>query len=801
MHLEIIDGPDKGKTIKIVPGSMLIGRQDGNQLVLSDNKVSRVHAKITLLDNGSIILSDENSSNGVFLRGKAIDSPVMILPGDTFTVGSTTIRIAADPSPDRRLDPGETRDIEFSSFETGMSFTCALNLATDTINIGRDPSNDLVLDHPMVSRFHVRIVAERGQHILYDLNSVNGTYINGNRVEKSARLEVNSRVQICGYHFIFDGHQLIEYDENSGQLSIQVRSLGRTIKMPDGGTRKLLDDLDFTIQPREFVAILGGSGAGKSTLMGALTGMHPANSGEIVVNGRNLYQEYGIFRSMIGYVPQEDIVHLDLTVREVLEYSARLRMPDDTSSEEIKRTVDKVINDLELGTRRDVLVRNLSGGQRKRVSIGVELLTSPSMFFLDEPTSGLDPGLEKTMMEMLHDLAKQGRTIMLVTHATFNIKLCDKVIFLTEGGRLAFFGTPDEALAYFDASDFADIYKKLNGSKSPAQWAKEYRESSVYKQYNQNNLARDRNIKPLGGSNELPVTGSSSSPFQQWSVLTSRYARLLTRDRKNLMLLLLQPVIIATLIVLVFLHSAPTFANSKFTHEEMKFTQTVIASGHIDDVQRKNEDETKRRTQMAMCVAMMVFTAIWLGTSNSAREIVKELPAYQRERRVNLRIMPYLMSKVVVLAVICLIQTLLFLTLIKLFLGLPGFWLCYAAFFLISLASVMMGLTVSATASNTDKAMSAIPVLLVPQIVLSGALVPMSSVKPEILQSVFYLAISKWGFELVGGGICHINSRVALNKPIDTFAGDFGGHWWILVAFIVIFYVISIYTVKRKDNG
>lgn len=804
LYLEIIDGPDKGQRIEINHGSMLIGRQDTNQLKLSDSKVSRVHARLTLSPDGSLMLSDENSSNGVFLRGRKISSPAMILPGDTFMLGATTIRLGANPSPVDPINNEAIGNIEpMSNYEAGISYTRALDLGADTINIGRDPSNNLVLKHPMVSRYHARIIAHQGQHTLYDLNSINGTYINGTRIGKSALLTVNSRVQICGYHFIFDGKRLLEYDENAGQLSIQVSKLGRTLKLPAGGSRKLLDDIDFNIQPREFVAILGGSGAGKSTLMGALTGMQPATSGEILVNGRNLYQEYGVFRSMIGYVPQEDIVHLDLTVREVLEYSARLRMPGDTSADEIGRIVDQTISDLELGSRRDVLVRDLSGGQRKRVSIGVELLTSPSMFFLDEPTSGLDPGLEKTMMEMLHRLAKQGRIIMLVTHATFNIKLCDKVVFLTEGGKLAFFGTPDEALSYFAAGDFADIYKKLNSDKSAEQWTREYRESSIYQRYHQDDRGKDKNrltAQPYQVDN-LPVTGATSSSFQQWWILSSRYARLITRDRKNLMLLFLQPLIIAALIIMVFLQSEGTFANSKFTHEDLKVTQQVIAAGKIASVQEKNAEESERRATMSMCVAMMVFTAIWLGASNSAREIVKDLPVYRRERRVNLRVAPYLLSKVAILTVICGLQTIVFLILIKLGLDLPSFWLNCAAFFLISLASVMMGLAVSASASNTDKAMSTIPVLLVPQIILSGALVPMSSVKPEILQSVFYLAISKWGFELVGGGICDINHRVALDKTMDAFNGDFTGHWWILCTFIIIFYQIASYTLLRKDKS
>ncbi len=812
LWLEVTAGPDKGRKMELRPGTVVyIGRESSRcQFELKDTKVSRLHAQISVSDDLAVTLTDENSTNGTFLRGKRIKKPTTLFPGDVLKLGDSEIRLTEYASaPAERRDnadpaeqppPGMTHMLgKGGEYSPAANFTRALPVRQAEINIGRDSSNDIVLDHPAVSRHHARLVFKEGKYVIYDLHSANGTYVNGQRVVNYTDLPPDSLVQIAGYRYFFDGRKLVEYDENTGQVRIEVKQLSTSVTLSDGTSRQLLDNISLLIEPREFVAVLGGSGTGKSTLLGALNGMRPATSGEILINGRNLYAEYGVFRSMIGYVPQDDIVHRDLTVEEVLTFSARLRMPDDTSPEEIRKTVEQVLADLELTASRDILVRNLSGGQRKRVNIGVELLTKPSLLFLDEPTSGLDPGLEKTMMEMLRKLADQGRTVILVTHATFNVSLCDKVIFLTEGGRLAFFGTPAESLSHFGASDFADIYKKIAVEKTPEQWVHEFANSEAYRKHV---LSRLTGLtKPIPGANiDSRTKRTRTSPLRQWLTLTLRYSRLMSRDRRNILLLLLQPVVIAALLVMIFFHSAPTFRYSDYTPAELEITQQVMASGEVAAVQEKIQAETSRRFDMSISVALMVFTAIWLGTSNAAREIVKEMPIYRRERLVNLRLNAYLLSKVAVLSVICLVQTIVFVAIISLGLGLPEYWSNVAAFFLIAVAGLMMGLTVSAIASNVDRATSAVPLLLVPQIILSGAIVSAHRVEPEFLRGVFYLAVSKWGYELVGGGICEINNRVALENPLLALHGDFSKHWLILVVFVVVLYFISALAVWRKDR-
>ncbi len=804
-ELEVIRGLDSGKNLYFHAGENIVIGRDAIELdlCLNDKKVSTRHAKLSVDNNGNILLYDEDSTNGTFLRGKQIQAEALILPGDTFQIGESVLRLKKvqnepDDIANKKASSGKMHHIHQGTVYIAPGSehrSIQLEQKEQVINIGRDQSNDIVLNHPMVSRFHASIRGSDGQFFINDLNSSNGTYVNGQRILKQGLLSPDSLVQICAYKLFFDGKKLFEYDENKGQVRIELNNLSKTVLAPNGSLLSILDDINLVIEPSEFVAILGGSGAGKSTLLGALTGMRPATSGSITINGRDFYEEYSVFRSMIGYVPQDDIVHMELSVSEVLTYSARLRMPPDTDMHEIEALVDDVMEVLELTPRKNNLVKSLSGGQRKRVSIGVELLTKPSLFFLDEPTSGLDPGLEKIMMELMRRLANKGHTIILVTHATFNISLCDKVIFLAEGGKLAFYGTPAEALRYFKANDFAEVYNKIATEKHADQWVKDFASSDTAKRL----AFLKMKPKKHNGNIEKDIKPGISS-LKQWRILTARYGRIMIRDRKNILLLLLQPILIAALIVMTFNYTSPTFEFSLHAPGELAITDTVIAQERIEEILDIKEAETSRRFNMTISVAIMIFSAIWLGTSNAAREIVKELSIYKRERLINLRIGPYLLSKVAVLAFACMVQAVIFVFIVSTGLSMPEFWLNTWAFFLVSLVSIMMGLTISAIASETNNAITAVPLLLVPQIILSGAIVPVEKVTPEIFQIVFYAAVSKWGYELVGGAILDINSRVALENQVQALSGSLAGHWWVLIGSIPLLLVISALALKRKDS-
>ena len=820
MKLKVITGPDSGKEISLqVNCSYLIGRDPlTSQLLLTDPETSRQHTELFVTSAGVVTVSDKNSSNGTFVNEQPVSTPVTIKPDDVINIGNNSLRLELTDE-DKVPNYEKLKTLDNYVSRHGSTKT---HHVSETITIGRDPSNSIVLNHPHVSRFHASIeISEQGATIK-DLNSTNGTYLDGEQVTKTAVVIPGSIIWIGGYRFVLRGTELFEYDETEGQVEIEVNDLSKVVNMPDGEERVLLNNISFRIQPREFVAILGGSGAGKTTLLKALLGTWPASSGEILINGRDYYDEYDAFKTILGYVPQDDIVHGDLSVEEVLNYAARLRMPDDTTIQERNTRVEEVMEILELTLRRSTLVKKLSGGQRKRVSIGVEILTKPSIMFMDEPTSGLDPGLEKLMMEMMRNMANRGQTIFCVTHATFNIHLCDKIIILSEGGRLAFFGTPREALDYFGTEDFAEIYKRISLDESPEEWQQRYLESDLA-----HNYLPQHCHKPAAAHAVNPGTTRESSMIQ-WLTLTSRYLKVMSRDRKNLMLLFAQPIIIA--LGLGLMMSPETFEKSAYQPHELsispqvqEFTlppemqeepniEQIIKSIEIqyeesldkeaqrmEVVSERLKDEEARYQNINMLILVASLTAIWFGAANSVTEIIKENAIYKRERGVNLHIAPYLLSKISVLSLLCLAQSFIFVFIVSTLLNLPNFLLFVFAFFFVITASTMMGLTVSSLVATASSATSMLPLLLMPMVVLSGGLFPIDDIEPEFARAFFSLAISKWGYELFGGLILEVNNLIALD-PAPQFEGTFGGHWWWLAGLTLGFYLIATLGLIRKDK-
>lgn len=246
----------------------------------------------------------------------------------------------------------------------------------------------------------------------------------------------------------------------------------------------LINDISLSILPGEFVALVGGSGSGKSTLLDALNGFRPARQGRVFVNGTDYYANMQDYKHRLGYVPQDDIIHRELTVEDALYFTARLRLPANSSAEEVRARADEALDEVEMTDQRRLQITRLSGGQRKRVSIATELISRPGLLYLDEPTSGLDPVLERRLMLLLRRLADEGRTVIAVTHATANIDVCDKVAFLGRGGRLCFFGSPDDALSFFGAESITSIYDMLDASdEAPERWEQQYRTSRFFQQY------------------------------------------------------------------------------------------------------------------------------------------------------------------------------------------------------------------------------------------------------------------------------------------------------------------------------
>lgn len=583
--------------------------------------------------------------------------------------------------------------------------------------IGRHHDCDLILDNPLVSRRHARL--EGG--ILVDLNSANGVFVEGRRVER-AELKEGQEVYVGPARLRYFGGELVPAGRQ-GAIDIQVRHL---TFHPSTAQRPLLEDLDLTFESGKFVAVVGTSGAGKSTLMRCLSGRYRPSQGEVNYNGRSVWENQEMFRPLMGFVPQDDIVHRPLPVEAALYYAARLRLPPDTQPLEIQRRVDFVLANMRLSERRHLPIANLSGGERKRVSIAVELLTEPSLFFLDEPTSGLDPGLEKQMMQLLARIARQGKTVVLITHATQNIVLCDQVVFLAPGGRLVYSGPPARALDFFGVRDFAEIYLKVLEPEDAVEWQKSFQEQHGGKQPALTSQIDQQPAAPTRRRWGLEQVGRW---WRQLEVLTSRYAQLIWCDRGNLALLALQAPLVGS--VLANLFPPDTFA----------LAQEVTTGGKFP----LHEGPT--------LLFMMVVSALFFGAVNSCREVVKELPILRRERHVNLMLTPYLGSKVLVLALVgalqcSVLQGIIFWS-VPMGLGATATLTFLLFLWLVYLGGVGLGLLLSSICSSAEQATTLVSVVLIIQLVLSGAFVKPEQMTP-FLGLLSISSISRWGFAGLG---------------------------------------------------
>ncbi|WP_341524969.1 ATP-binding cassette domain-containing protein [Nostoc sp. UHCC 0302] len=680
-------------------------------------------------------------------------------------------------------NPNQLIQVKYFNPSNAQSITTpkqrSISLKQKSILLGRDPNANLQLEAPTVSRRHATIDTDaQGRYILRDY-STNGVFVNGQQVTGTATLFNGAKIRIGPFTLVLRDDNLEILDQGD-----RIRLEAHSLILETNGKRRL-DNLSFAIEPGQFVALVGGSGAGKSTLMRTLLGVEKTTEGIVHLNGEDLQKNFNIYRNQIGYVPQDDIIHRELTVAEVLTYAAKLRLPPDIN---LKQVVDEALDAIKMTHRRNALVNDLSGGQRKRVSIGVELLADPKLFFLDEPTSGLDPGLDKQMMQLLKELAHQGgRTIILVTHATANITECDRIVFLGLGGKLCYFGTPQEALTFFGVQDFADIYIKLEQEPEVIQYANIFRQSSYYQQYITNQISSE-NQKV---TKSVAPTRKKVSFLQQWFLLTQRYLQLILRDRVNLVLSLLTAPISIGLITLALKD------------------KTAFVLGDKPD---------PSLAPLALRV-LFVFTcaALWVGLSSSLQEIVKESAIYLRERLVNLGLLAYLSSKVTILSGLAIVQTLLMVVVI--FIGFKSpkpeliSWHLGLAItaFLTLLASISLGLLVSTTVKNSSQANSALPLLLLPQIIFSGVLFKTEGVINKFLS---WLMLSRWSVGAYGT-LVNVNGLVPaptklpdgsivpqpfeITSVYDPTWENLILNWGILLVHAVVYLIATFFLQKRKD--
>ena len=606
--------------------------------------------------------------------------------------------------------------------------------------IGRDRGNDIVVDDLLVSRFHAELRARSdGTHELVDLGSRNGTFVNGRAVERAAVQELD--IVTVGHHmFRLVASGLEEYVD-TGSISFEARGLG--VRAGDG--RMLVDGVTFRLEERAFLAVAGPSGSGKSTLLGALAGLRPATEGEVLYDGQHLYGRYDELRSRLGFVPQEDVVHRVLTVGQVMDYAAQLRFPPDVDRPQRTAEIGKVLAELGIADLRGRVIDRLSGGQRRRVAVAMELVTKPSLLFLDEPTSGLDPGNERGLMTMLRELADSGHTVITVTHAMESMRLCDRLLMLAPGGRMAYFGPPQLAPAAFGCDDLQEVFELL-GTEPGRDWSDVLSAGRTSSALGDAGVAQPGAVKPepiepavtrpavTKRSEGSTVTAlarslfaSARRPSSQFSVLVRRHARVIVADRRNAALLVAQPLILGVLM----LAALPA-------HQ-----LAAPAAGTVRAV-----------SEAGLVLLVVILGATWIGAANAIGEIVRERPIIQRERASGLAVLPYVSAKVVVLgtltAVQCAVMALLALARQgshdqgSLF-GAPLPEVVLAAV-LAGICGMALALLISAVASTADQAMTILPVVLVLELLLAmGGLFPNLIDKP-VLKQLSYVASTQWAF-------------------------------------------------------
>jgi len=769
-----------GRTVKqaaVTPEGVTVGREAGRCTIAFEHPVlSRTHCFVGIDQAGALYVQDRGSTNGVFVNGTRV-SAAKVLPGTQIFLGErglvrVTVEEAAparraeplayestapvgqvpSPAPQQPLPPGAMlrpqpavhakaapppaarpapqprppHEAAGTVIATGERVAplaarqSVVRLSPNVTTFGRSEESDVVLDHPLVSRHHAKIVREVNRVVLFDLGSANGTFVDGRRVRQAA-IAPGDRVTIGPFSYVLERDDTLH---GVAAFSLVAHSLEKRVK-DRAGLKTILQSVTFEAGQSKFIGLIGPSGCGKSTLLGILSGLDRRFGGSVLFDGVDLKSHYEELKGSIGYVPQDDIVHTALTPNQALYYTAKLRLPPDNSEADIARLVGAVLEELRLTEGKDVKIgdptkKGISGGQRKRVSLGQELLTKPRILLLDEPTSGLDPLTERDVMDLLKRVAINNRTVFIATHniTKHNFELLDFVIILAKG-LPAYYGPGREAAAYFGVEDPADIFVKLE-TKPPEEWYRRYAESGAYRTYVEGIRA------PESPEAETPLARdvTKGSGIRQWWTLTRRYANIKVYDTVQTAVLLAQAPVIALILGIIF--------------------------------------KTKKEPyDIANFLFVSLLSTLWFGMSGAIREVVSERAIYIRERAVNLRIPSYILSKVGVLSFVALVQCLVLSSLSVFLLSEetrllvidpPLRFLHYnAILFLTAFSGIGLGLFVSALLNSSEGALGVVPLVLIPQIIFGGVLVKLSTL--GAMQWLAHLTMSKWSLIAMTGNL------------------------------------------------
>ena len=733
----------QGRSFVLVPGkTYIVGRHPACDFVIVSDRVSRRQLELGY-DGSNWVITDLDSANGTFVGGTAVKSCTVsgtlnlvvggkqgvaivvslepaTLPVPPGVPGPTAPAPAQRPPPRQKAAPGPQRIV-----------------LKHLLRIGRNPDNDWVINDLLVSRRHAQILRTTdGQWEVFDTKSSNGTFVNGQRITRH-RLRQDDVLSVGRTVMRFHGDAFVAPGVAAGAADGTAQPDGlelvaQNLTVSIAGT-VLLRNLSVRLRPCSLTAVIGPSGAGKSTLLAALTGRRPASSGSVHVAGRDLYSGYDELRSRIGLVPQTDLLHTNLTTQRALEYGARLRFSRDTTPAERSARVLEVLKELELLDRAQQRIDTLSGGQKKRTNVALELLTKPALLFLDEPTSGLDPGLDRQVMNLLRDLADKGQTVLVVTHAMDHLNDCDNIVILGVGGVLAYYGAPAGVFGHFKTSSWAGVFGKLN---------------------------KPQPMPAAAGGAPGPAQRLAPIRQQPWwfqvSTLVQRYAAVILADANYVRLLMALPLIMAAV---GFIAGDESGLGAGEPQQGLPAINLYARS----------------------LLLLLVLGAAFMGTAASILELVKERAIYERERSVGLSNSAYLASKVIMLGAITALQAAVFAALALFGRAGPQAPLIFSngqleivvVVMALAVVSMVAGLLLSALIATGEAAMPVLVVVTMAQVVLSGAI----QLRWEwILDWLAWVDPAYWAMNAMSGS-------VDLNG-LSGLQGDARLAWWMNTVYV-----------------
>ncbi|GAA1480231.1 ATP transporter ATP-binding protein/permease [Gordonia sinesedis] len=751
-----------------------LGRTPDNDIVINHPMVSRRHLAIEWRGQSWSVV-DIGSTNGFFVAGRrvgelTVSGPIQIRLGDAATGPVMDIALEAGRAPGYPAPgyppaartmmppsggrpstpmphgpapapvppevapmPPELRDApHLQSLQQNVSAVYQIpgNLrppGRETIHlagvqtIGRTPDNDIVVSDVLASRHHARIISRPDGLFIEDLNSVNGTHVNGQRVP-GARLGDGDVVTIGNSDFVVAGGSLMRgQEQNVVAGGLHVHGVSFVV---DGGKR-LLQEVEFSARPGTLTAVIGPSGAGKSTVSRVVAGLTTPTSGQVSFENRSVHEEYDALRTRIGMVPQRDVLHHKLTLRQALRYAAELRLPPDLSTTDRDTVIDGVLRELQLTEHAGTRIDKLSGGQQKRASVAMELLTGPSLLILDEPTSGLDPALDRQVMSTLRRLADAGRVVLVVTHSLTYLSMCDQVLLLAPGGKTAYYGPPAGIETTMGTSDWAEIFAFVADQPDTA-----------HLRYLSGRRAPQAPPPPRPPGPPIPVPQTSVA--RQAGTIARRQVRLIFADVGYLVFLVLMPVVLGLLTLVI------PGSNG--------FGRAVPPPGAPPGTPPKDGGEA------IQVLVVLVVGAAFMGAALTVRDLVGERDIFERERAVGLRPSAYLGAKLVVFFVAALMQTAVMVGIAFLGRGLPqlgGPVLnptidLVVAIGVLACVSTLVGLAISSAVRSNEQVMPPLVIVIMVQLVFCGGLFALDA--PGLAQ-LSWIFPSFWGYVAAAGAV------------------------------------------------